>query len=195
MVYFQNMPFSDIYIAVFFILSFLVLGAGVKYIDEAFDKETFSRKKALILAPFLGLLYAFLMSLHQTAATLLLAFLAGVFISGKINNYAFYLQTLFFGVFVFLFDHIYILFFPFLILVGSSVIDEKGNDLSDKKKISNKHLDSWFRYRLTMDFVALLLALFGFIEIVFFIAFLSFDIGYTLVGEYSKKTAKNKSTF
>lgn len=173
-----------------FAVCFLITGILEKYIDCAFDGGTFSKKKALLLAPFLGIFYAFLMSLHQTAATILLALLVGAFISGKINNIAFYLQAIFWGIFIFVFGHVSISIFLFLTLVCSCFIDETGNDLSDKSRISNKYVDFWFRYRLTMDLTALLLVIFGFLELIFFIAFLAFDMGYILVGKYSKRVAQ-----
>lgn len=179
----------------FFIFAFAFLGGGIKYIDEAFDEKIFSKRKALVLAPFLGIFYAFLMSLHQTAATILLAFLVGVFLAGKINNVAFYFMALFWAFFIFILGPVSISLLPFFCLVASSVIDEKGNDLSDKKQISNKYLDFWFKHRLTMDFVALGLTVLGFLELVFFFAFLAFDMGYVLVGVYSSKRLGNKPRF
>lgn len=177
---------NALYTWLFFVISFAILGAGIKYIDDAFDENAFSKKKAMLLAPFLGVFYAFLMSLHQTAATILAAFLVGVLLSGKINNKGFYLQLFFWAIAIFIFDNITLSVIPLGLLILSSILDEKGNDLSDVKKIKNKFLDFWFKHRLTMDAVALFLTFFGAIELVFFASFISFDLSYMLVGAYSK---------
>lgn len=182
---------SVLNIWIFFVFSFAILGAGVKYIDSAFDENTFSKKKALLLAPFLGVFYAFLMSLNANAATILMSFLVGVFLSGKINNLAFYIQTAFWAIFVFIFGNVSIFFFPFIMLVVASIIDEKGNDLSDARKLKTKIARFVFKHRLFMDVVAFLLAVFGFIELVFLVSFFAFDLGYSLVGTYSKKLKSN----
>ena len=72
----------------FYLVSYPVLGAGLKYIDDAFDEKIFNRKFALILAPFLGALWAYTMFINQFSATILLAILIGVFLRGKVDNHA-----------------------------------------------------------------------------------------------------------
>ena len=59
----------------FFLLSYPVLGAGLKYIDDAFDEKIFSKKYALILAPLLAILWAYTMYIDSFSATILLAIL------------------------------------------------------------------------------------------------------------------------
>ena len=73
----------------FFLLSYPILGAGIKYIDDAFDEETFNKKIAIAIAPILGMLWAYTMLIDQVSATILLAILCAVIIKGKIDNYAY----------------------------------------------------------------------------------------------------------
>jgi len=39
----------------FFLLSFLILGGGIKYIDAAYDDKPINKNSALAIAPVLGL--------------------------------------------------------------------------------------------------------------------------------------------
>ena len=48
----------------FFLLSYSILGGGIKYIDDAFDEKIFSKKIALTIAPLLGVLWAYTMIIN-----------------------------------------------------------------------------------------------------------------------------------
>ncbi len=74
----------------FFLLSYSILGAGLKYVDDAFDEKTFNKKLALILTPILSIIGAYTMLIDPISATILFAILCGVLIKGKIDNYAFF---------------------------------------------------------------------------------------------------------
>jgi hypothetical protein len=63
----------------FFLLSYSILGAGIKYIDSAFDEKIFNKKLAMILAPFLGGLWAYTMFINPFSATILLFILLILF--------------------------------------------------------------------------------------------------------------------
>ena len=73
----------------FFLISYSILGAGLKYIDDAFDEKTFNKYIAYMLVPVLSILGAFAMIIDPASATVLLAIIAGVLMKGKIDNYAF----------------------------------------------------------------------------------------------------------
>jgi hypothetical protein len=70
------------------------MGVLVKFIDDAFDEKTYSRKLAIILAPITAIYWAFVMALHPAAALLLTAITLGVLIKGKIDNIAFVIAVL-----------------------------------------------------------------------------------------------------
>ena len=181
----------------FFLLSYTILGGGIKFIDSAFDDKTFNKKEALIIAPFLGLLWAYTMAINQVSATILLAILLGVLIKGKIDNYAYLiglLSIILFDIFIILYiDGTGIMFLPLIFLTAASVLDEVGNDVME---YNSKNVDTnSFRYQFTLYFfgrrylmkVAILyISLLGLFPIYFLLAFLLFDEIYIIVGIYSK---------
>ena len=73
----------------FFLLSYSILGAGIKYIDDAFDEKTFSKIIAVVITPLLSILGVYAMFIDPVSATILLAIIGGVLIKGKVDNYAF----------------------------------------------------------------------------------------------------------
>jgi hypothetical protein len=64
------------------VLAFAFIGAGLKYIDDAFDEDTFSKKKALALAPCIALIWICLSIYDAFSATVLSAILFSVLIAG-----------------------------------------------------------------------------------------------------------------
>jgi len=114
----------------FFLLSYPVLGAGLKYIDDAFDEKIFSKRYALILAPLLALLWAYTMYVDQISATILLAILVGVFLRGKIDNRAHFIGlAVIIGIIALV--GISLLFLPLIIIAAAAFLDEVGNDVID----------------------------------------------------------------
>ena len=113
----QQMILQDPLVStLFFVISFFVMGAAVKFIDDAFDEKTYSRKIALILAPIIAIFWAFVMALHPAAALLLTAITLGVLIKGKIDNVAFiiavlciYIVYFFIGDWKFILDQFYLI--------------------------------------------------------------------------------------
>jgi hypothetical protein len=163
----------------FFLMSFLVLGAGLKYIDDAFDEKIFNKKLAMMLAPFLGILWAYTMIIDQFSATILLAILLGVFIKGKIDNYA----------------HItgMAVIMVILFIATAAFLDEMGNDVIDKNR--EYFDDNNFLHKITLYFfdqrwltklTVLYVVLIGLFPIYFFLAILLFDGAYLTVRLYTK---------
>ena len=114
----------------FFLASYPILGAGLKYIDDAFDEKRYSIKSAYILAPFLGILWAYSMIISPVSATILLAILVGVFLRGKIDNRAHFVGLLFIiGAIAFM--GMSLLFLPLIIIAAAAFLDEVGNDVID----------------------------------------------------------------
>ena len=75
----------------FYLVSYPIIGAGIKYMDAAFDDGTVSKMLALAIAPLLAVLGWYAMMINSVSATILLAVLLGVFVTGKIDNVAHYL--------------------------------------------------------------------------------------------------------
>lgn len=175
----------------FALLSYPILGAGLKYIDDAFDERKFSKTLAIILAPFLGVLGAYTMLIDPVSATILLAIVAGVLLKGKIDNYAHFLG---FGIalVIIVIAGVQILILPLIVLAIAALLDEVGNDLIDRKRasIDTKRIDhriivAFFDQRWVLKLAILGIALIGIIPIYFFFAMVLFDGAYLLVRWYS----------
>jgi len=176
----------------FFLLSYTILGAGIKYIDAAYDDKVFSKKIALIIAPVLGILWAYTMVINQVSATILLAILLGVFLKGKIDNYAHLAGFLIILAIIFLLG-VQLMIVPLILLATAALLDEIGNDLIDKYKerlnknsYSHKFVVKFFDHRWVMKIAILWLAIMSVIPILFFLAMVLFDYSYLGVRLYSQ---------
>jgi hypothetical protein len=185
-----------------FFLLFPILGAGIKYVDAAFDEKVFNKTLAILSAPIIGLLWAFTMFLHPMAATILLAVIIGVLIKGKIDNIAhvFGLVSIL-VIFVFLFmlyDGTVIYFIPLFFLSSAGVLDEIGNDIiSYNDDFSQNHSFGYqfFKYffgrRHFMKVALIYLFLVGAVQLYFFVAFIFFDEAYMMVALFSQSKKEN----
>ncbi len=174
-----------------FLIYFGILGAGIKYIDSAYDEKTFNKKIALCFAPFLGLLWAFTMLINPVAATILLAVIFGVVLKGKIDNIAHFIGLIVIVAIVF-FAGIQLMIIPLVFLALAALIDEFGNDFVDKKKNSmdtlklyHRLIFAFFDQRWTLKIAILILSIAGVIPYVFFFSMMSFDYAYLAVRWYS----------
>ena len=181
-----------------FLLSYPLLGAGLKYIDDAFDEKTFNKKFALILAPLIGVLWAYTMIIDQVSATILLAVLLGVFIKGKIDNQAHILGLFVILAFIII-SGIQLLILPLLMLVAAALLDEVGNDvieydkkIHNEKRFSRKAFVSFFDQRLLTKLVILFVVIMGLFPWYFFVAMLLFDGAYLVMRMYSRSISKLK---
>ncbi len=183
-------------------LLFPILGAGIKYVDAAFDEKVFNKTRAILSAPIIGLLWAFTMFLHPMAATILLAVILGVLIKGKIDNIAHVVglvSILIIFVFLFiLYDGTVIYFIPLLFLSSAGVLDEIGNDIiSYNDDFSQNHSFGYqfFKYffgrRHFMKVALIYLFLVGAVQLYFFVAFIFFDEAYMMVALLSQSKKEN----
>jgi len=176
----------------FFLAAYTVLGAGIKYIDDAFDKKSYSKHIAFIITPLLSILGAYTMMIDPVSATILLAVLGGVLLKGKIDNLAFATGFAIVLIIVII-AGINFLIIPLVMLTAAAVLDEVGNDYIDKKrdqlnpdKISHKFVTYFFLHRWIMKIAILFLVALGIIHIVFFLAMVLFDYAYVAMDSYSK---------
>ncbi len=175
----------------FFFVAFAVLGAGLKYIDDAFDEKVFSKKIAYIIAPLLGVLWAYTMIIDAVAATILLAILLGVLLKGKIDNIAHVIGlVVIIGVTVV--AGVQLLFVPLIILAAAALLDEVGNDLVDKSsflaggKRWQRFVIGFFDQRWVAKVAILGLAVVSVLPWFFFVAMLLFDGAYLGVRWFSQ---------
>jgi hypothetical protein len=170
----------------FFLLSYSVLGAGIKFIDSAYDEKTFNKKIAMVLAPFLGLLWTYTMFISPFSATILLSIIIGVLFKGKIDNFAHLSGVLVIFPLIF-FLGVELLFIPLLFLTFAATLDEMGNDMLDKnskqkrKSTLSRFIEYFFDQRWMLKSALFFLSLVGLIPFAFFIAMIFFDYSYLAV--------------
>ena len=176
----------------FFLLSYPILGAGIKYIDEAFDEHKFNKKLAMIIAPVLGILWAYTMLIDQVSATILLAVLAGVFFKGKIDNVA-HIAGLLVILAILLVAGVELLLIPLVFLAAFALIDEVGNDVVDynkkyfkQNKMSHRFIRYFFDQRWTLKIAILAGVILNVIPYYFFLAMILFDGAYLFMRWYSQ---------
>lgn len=181
---------------------YALLGAGGKYIDQAYDLGVFNKKKAVIVSIICATIISYLIVKDPSSAMIFLSLIIGVAISKKIDNIAFYIGTIIVILLPITFGGwTEIQWIPFSTLTISAILDEVGNDWADKTKNKrllktkqetqnkkrNKLIEKFFKYRCAMKLTILVLSLLSFLNIIYFIAFMLFDTTYTLVGKYSEK--------
>lgn len=184
----------------FYLLSFSILGAGIKYIDSAFDEKTFSKKIALILAPILGILWTYTMILNPFSATILLSIVLGVILKGKIDNAGHLIGTIIIISAVLLFG-INFMIEPLIFLVAAAVLDEMGNDHINEKlrgwpqNTRKKFIKNFFEQRWVLKSAVLFLSIIGIIPLEFFIAIILFDYAYISIQFFSDYKQGKKMGF
>jgi len=177
----------------FYLLTYPLLGAGLKYIDDAFDEKVFNKKFALVLAPLLGVLWVYTMFVNQFSATILFAIMLGVALRGKIDNHAHLIGTLVIvGIIPFVGLNLMVL--PLIFLATAAFLDEFGNDMVDlylsdpeKNSFSKKILKTFFDQRWMTKIAVLYVVLLGVFPIYFFLAIILFDLAYFTVRTYSQR--------
>lgn len=184
----------------FFLLSYPLLGAGLKYIDDAFDEKTFNKKIALVIAPLIGILWAYTMMINSVSATILLAIILGVFIKGKIDNRAHILGLVVIGLILILFG-VQLLILPLVMLIAAAVLDEVGSDAIDyncksfdRNKFSHKVFIAFFDQRWLTKLAVLYIILIGVFPWYFFVAMLLFDGAYLVMRMYSRSQLRINGT-
>lgn len=181
------MPIAEILV----LLSFGVIGGGLKFIDEAFDESAFSRKLAFAMAALVTIVWMGISIYDATSATLLFAILAGVFLSGKVDNPAFKMGAAALLPLLFLSGRFNLLLFLPLALAG--VLDEKGNDYVDSRK-ANRAVRFFFLHRFSMKLGVFALCFWSYLPWLYLFTFMSFDIAYDLVGVLSRQGIKLETT-
>jgi hypothetical protein len=175
--------------AAIIVLAFAFIGAGLKYIDDSFDEDAFSKKKALAIAPLIVLVWICLSLFDSVSATILFSILLSVLLTGKIDNLIFKVCAIAL-VFVLPLTHaLKLLWAPLLFLTLMGVADEKGNDYTDTHSTS-KLVTFFFSYRFCMKLGLLSLCIFSAFPWLYLLAFLAHDGAYEavrMIGKCSEK--------
>jgi len=162
------------------ILAFAIIGAGLKYIDDAFDEDTFSKKKAIVIAPIIVLIWICLSVFDLVSATILFSILFAVLLTGKIDNLIFKICSIALILILFLTQMLSLLWIPLVILILMGVADEKGNDYVDNHA-TLKLVEFFFSYRFCMKMGVLSLCILSLLPCLYLLAFLAFDGAYESV--------------
>ncbi|MEM5782330.1 MAG: hypothetical protein QXD43_04005, partial [Candidatus Aenigmatarchaeota archaeon] len=70
----------------FLLFSYMVIGGGLKYIDQAYDRRLFSKYKANLVGILLGLLAGYLIITDSNSTMILLSLLIANAVLRKIDN-------------------------------------------------------------------------------------------------------------
>ena len=162
------------------ILAFAIIGAGLKYIDDAFDEDRFSKKKAIVIAPIIVLIWICLSLFDSVSATILFSILFAVLLTGKIDNLIFKVSTIALISILFLTQMLNLLWIPLVILILMGVADEKGNDYVDNHA-TLKLVEFFFSYRFCMKMGLLSLCILTLLPWLYLLAFLAHDGAYESV--------------
>lgn len=173
------------------VLTYFLLGSGVKYVDAAHDDKTFSTRYSLPLAILLGLLAGVAMIWDQPTLIIFLSLIVGVTITGKLDILPFQILT---AIAVLLPICYYGTSLPLassdwhlvLLISFGATIDEIGNDLADARILKHK-LRVFFLYRGYLKLLIGIVAVLHYLRFPYVLAFLSFDVGYLLLTRLSER--------
>jgi len=193
--------FSSSAYQILIIIAFAIIGAGLKYIDDTFDEDMFSKKIAVLIAPIIVIVAVILAIKDAASQTILFSILLAVLIGGKVDNLVFKLSSIAFLLLLFLpsfglYGTFNFLWIPLVIITITGVIDERGNDYIDKNK-TNELTNFFFEHRFSMKIGMLTVCAFQFLPWLYLLAFLAFDGAYESVkifGKISVASQKEKKS-
>jgi hypothetical protein len=162
------------------IIAFAIIGFGLKYIDDAFDEELFSKNVAVLMAPILVLTWVCLSIFDSISATVLFSILLAVLLSGKVDNVIFIASSIALIVILFLTQVVHFSLIPLLVLTVMGIVDEKGNDYVDGHK-TREVGEFFFSHRCGMKVGTLSLCIATLLPWLYLVAFLAFDTAYEVV--------------
>ncbi len=168
--------------------SFLGLGMMIKYGDQAFDANVYSKRKALLLALPGGVWMGSLMAVDPGSATIFMGVLIALLLAGKLDNLPFKLGftvALVLFAISFLADLGRLEPFAALVVLAFAYLDEKANDLPLVGRGSG-WAAALLSNRPFLKLAVLALCLVGALpSLLYFFAFLAFDLGYSAVEAFS----------
>ena len=166
--------------------AFVTLGMAIKYGDQVFDLNIGSKRRAVLLSVPTGLLMGALIFLDEGSATIFIGLLLALLIASKYDNIAFKLGFVVAG-------SIAVLSVmngnPFhlvgaLAVMGAAFADEMLSDRGDG--MEGGLLALALKERPVLKVAVLFLCLLGALPtLLYFIAFLGFDTGYSFVEQIS----------
>ena len=190
---------------VILLIGYAILGAGIKYIDMAYDDNMFNKTTANIIALISAAIMGALIITDQTSAVIFMAIITAAILTGKTDNDTFKICAT--GmILTYLLSRMTLTGDDFITtenaialttLIISGVLDEKGNDWYDRKRNAlikpiwitiqeEGIIEKFFKHRGLMKITVLWLCIIGYFNFIYFIAFILFDLAYDLVNFIGK---------
>lgn len=178
------------------LVTHLVLGAGVKYIDAAYDDGTFSKRCTFLVAIQLGIGAGITMIFAKPSLIIFLSVIIGVIFTGKLDIGPFRIMTLVALLLPYIYNNAslpltYNEWALVFCMSAAAAIDEIGNDLADNNTLHGT-IAVFFLYRSSLKIFLVLTAVLNYLPIMYSIAFFCFDLGYLLVTLESERRQETK---
>jgi hypothetical protein len=172
----------------FLILGYAFLGAAIKIIDEAYDTSSYKKETAAIIAVPAAMILAALIVSDPPSAAILLAIALAAAATHKLDNVVFQSLLMLSLAITAFYPKTTMPWLPFAVLTIAAIVDEYGNDWSDrrrKKPIPNTQqnplvqtLDEALHYRPLIPVTAIMLAATGMLPILNLVATFALDLTY-----------------
>ncbi len=172
------------------LLSYSFIGFGLKYVDQAYDINAFSKKTAIIVAIITAIIMSYISIIDVYSAMIFISLVIGMIIIKSVDNIAFISGALIVGILFLVFGNIASFsWFLFLILLLSHSIEEIISEHDEKKGFKGiKHF--LMHYGVQIKSVILILVIFGYLNLIYFVAFFLLDMFYLIVEWYSLKKVR-----
>ncbi|MBX7077008.1 MAG: hypothetical protein K1X33_06800 [Methanobacteriaceae archaeon] len=164
--------------AIILAASYALSGFFMKFSDDEFDEKN-NRNLAIFLGIICGIFAAYATVTSMDAAYIFIGILVGNLLAMKVDGVHHIATLLTFLIIVAICGIPGINGFILLACLLGAWIDELGND-NPKVYSKGKFFEYFFDYRFTMKVVILLLALFGFLQLISFVYFILFELSYEL---------------
>lgn len=166
--------------------AFVTLGMAIKYGDQVFDLNIGSKRKAILLSVPIGLLMGALIFLDEGSATIFIGLLLALLIASKYDNIAFKLGFVVAGSIAILSVlngnpfHLVGALAVMIAAFADEVLSDRGDRMEGGK------IALLLKERPVLKVAVLVLCLVGALPtLLYFIAFLGFDSGYSFVEQIS----------
>lgn len=183
---------------IFEAISFMLSGFFMKASDELMDEK--NNTLLSIISGILCVVFTLWVSTVDGDATcIFLSILIGTLLASKIDSISHILSAIMFIVLLFILGFPEFSWICLILCTIAIFIDEKGNDISDKKEMNKNKLnflETFFKYRYLTKITVLIFSLLGLIQVfhpsflqgfIFFkpitiVYFYLFDLSYEFVG-------------
>lgn len=169
-------------------ISFISLGALIKYADQSFDGRGFSQSLSRTIAIPCGIWMGALIFFDAGSATIFIGLLLALLIASKYDNSAFQIGFVVASLFALLSfvnypNNVSVVGIP--VVFVTAFLDERLSDLADKHKAGR--LWRLARERPLLKIAILALCIISVLpSYLYFFAFLGFDLGYSTIERYAE---------